>query len=48
MARPDHVLCFAKDESGATDIVRGSEHPKLRDWKGALDLATLFAAGVLG
>ncbi len=48
MARPDDILCFAKDESGATDIVRGSEHPKLRDWKGALDLGTLFAAGVLG
>ncbi|MBI1849325.1 MAG: AAA family ATPase [Planctomycetes bacterium] len=48
MARPEDVLCFAKDGTGATDIVRGNKHPKLRDWKGALDLGTLFAAGVLG
>lgn len=46
-ARSRDVLCFAKDSSGATDIVRGDEHPGLRNWKGALDLGTLFAAGVL-
>ena len=48
MARPEDVLCFAKDDSGATDIVRGDEHPVLRAWKGALDLSTVFASGVLG
>ena len=42
------VLCFKKTESGATDIVRGDEHPALRDWQGETDLGTLFAAGVLG
>ena len=42
------LICFAKDEDGATDIVRGDEHPRLSDWKGALDLGVLFAAGVLG
>ena len=30
---PDQVLCFAKDESGATDIVRGDQHPALLDWQ---------------
>lgn len=46
-AKLEDVLCFAKNAEGATDIVRGDEHPRLREWKGALDLGTLFAAGVL-
>lgn len=48
MAERAALLCFAKDQVGATDVVSGAEHPRLRDWKGALDLGTLFAAGVLG
>jgi hypothetical protein len=48
LARPDDLLCFAKGADGATDIVSGSQHPRLRGWKGSLDLGTLFAAGVLG
>jgi predicted ATPase len=48
VANPDQVLCFAKTESGATDIVSGSEHPKLREWRGETNLSVLFAAGVLG
>ena len=47
-ASPDDVLCFAKDEDGATDIVLGSEHPRLQQWRGDLDLGTLLASGVLG
>jgi predicted ATPase len=47
LAQPRQLLCFAKDEAGATDIVRGDQHPRLREWKGSLDLGTLFAAGVL-
>ena len=47
-ADADKVLCFKKTESGATDIVRGSEHPKLKDWKGSPNLSVLFASGVLG
>ncbi len=42
------VLCFAKDEGGATDIVQGSEHPALRHWQGGVDPGTLLASGVLG
>ncbi|MBM4143721.1 MAG: ATP-binding protein [Lentisphaerae bacterium] len=42
------VLCFAKTEEGATDIVSGDKHPKLSDWKGSPDLSVLFAGGVLG
>jgi predicted ATPase len=48
MAEPDQVLCFARTQEGATDIVRGSDHPRLREWKGAVDLGSLFASGVLG
>lgn len=48
MARAEDLLCFAKGQDGASDIVRGNNHPVLREWKGELDLATLFASGVLG
>jgi len=48
MADADNVLCFKKTESGSTDIVLGSEHPALREWKGKPNLSVLFASGVLG
>lgn len=48
MAEPAQLLCFARTAEGATDIVRGDQHPRLKDWKGAIDLGTLFATGVLG
>lgn len=45
---PPQVLCFAKDPSGATDIVSGDRHPALQKWKqGEPDLGILFAAGIL-
>ncbi len=47
-AEPTAVLCFAKDESGATDIISGNEHPRLREWQGETTLGSLLAAGVLG
>mgnify|MGYP001025888321 CR=1 FL=1 len=48
MAEADKVLCFAKTAEGATDIVLGSKHPALREWRGETNLGVLFAAGVLG
>ncbi len=48
MAKPGELLCFARNEEGATDIVSGLEHPKLREWRGQTDLGTLFASGILG
>lgn len=48
MASASDVLCFAKSDSGATDIVRGDEHPALSQWRGEVNLGDLFAAGVLG
>ncbi len=41
------ILCFAKTEKGETDIVPGNEHPKLKDWKGDVNLSVLFAGGIL-
>jgi predicted ATPase len=46
-ATPAEILCFSK-AAGATDIVSGVDHPRLKDWKGDFDLATLYASGVLG
>ena len=48
LTKREQILCFAKNPSGATSIVRGREHPKLKDWRGQVDLGTLYAAGVLG
>jgi len=48
LAKPEDILVFARTESGAADIVPGSSHPALRQWKGDVDLGTLLAAGILG
>jgi predicted ATPase len=48
VAESSQVLCFAKTDNGAVDIVRGTDHPALRNWKGETNLGALFAGGVLG
>lgn len=48
LAEPRQVLCFSRAGDGVTDIVRGSEHPRLRNWQRETPLSELFAAGVLG
>ena len=48
MAQPEQLLCFARTREGSTDIVRGDRHPVLRDWRREVNLADLFASGVLG
>lgn len=47
IAKLDQVLCFARAGDGATDVVPGPMHPRLRDWKGDVDLGSLLASGVL-
>ncbi len=47
LVEPDHVLCFDKDGDGASDIVRGDEHPILRSWRGSIDRSVLFARGAV-
>jgi hypothetical protein len=48
MAELDDLLCFARDNQGAAAVVAGREHPRLKEWKGAMNLGDLFAMGVLG
>lgn len=48
LADPNQLLCFAKNPSGAVSIVRGDQHPSLKNWRGEVNLSTLYAAGVLG
>jgi predicted ATPase len=48
LVEAEQVLCFSKTPEGATDIVRGSEHPALVEWRKETNLGLLFAAGVLG
>ncbi|MDW8224239.1 MAG: AAA family ATPase, partial [Gemmatales bacterium] len=47
LCKPHQLLCFSKNKSGKTDILNGSAHPKLKDWKAGQPLARLFAAGIL-
>jgi predicted ATPase len=44
---PGQLLCFSKGPDDSVNIIRGDQHPKLKDWQGALDLAQLYAAGIL-
>ena len=48
LSDPADILCFAKNEEGATDIISGDKHPRLIDWRHEVSLGTLFASGVLG
>ena len=45
LADPAQLLCFARNPSGAVSIVSGDKHPALRNWRGEVNLATLYAAG---
>ncbi len=45
----NQILCFAKDSEGATDMVSGEDHPRLKDWKkGQPELGVLMGSGILG
>ncbi|MEU8206632.1 AAA family ATPase [Streptosporangium sp. NPDC049046] len=41
------VLAARLNEDGSVSVIPGNRHPRLRDWRGSLDIGTLFAAGVL-
>ena len=47
-AGPRDVLCFAMNDEGATDIVPGNRHPRLRTWRSGADMDLLFAREILG
>jgi energy-coupling factor transporter ATP-binding protein EcfA2 len=43
---PDVLAARVDQDTGAATVVRGDWHPRLVDWRGDLDLGTLFATGV--
>lgn len=43
----EQIITMRLNEDGATDVVKGPDHPRLKDWKGEVNLGELFAAGVL-
>lgn len=47
LAGPVDIMCFARTGEGI-DIVRGDQHPILKDWQREVPLSTLFAGGLLG
>jgi hypothetical protein len=42
------VLATRLGKDGSVTVVPGNKHPQLRDWRGTIDIGSLFAAGVLG
>lgn len=47
-AKLDQLLCARLASEGGVDMVAGADHPRLQEWRGGIDLGSLFAAGVLG
>lgn len=47
-AKLDQLLCARISSEGGVEMVPGTEHPRLQEWRGGIDLGSLFAAGVLG
>lgn len=43
----EQIITMRFNQDGATEVLKGHEHPRLKTWKGEVDLGTLFAAGVL-
>ena len=47
LAEPEQLLCFSRTEQGATHVVRGDQHRRMKHWRCETDLGTLYASGVL-
>ena len=45
--KPEQVLCFGHESTKGTAIVRGDQHPRLRDWLGSVDETVFWAADIL-
>ncbi len=46
LVRKEDVLCFTKEAAGEARVVKGSEHPALKNWKGKTNLGVLFASAL--
>ncbi|MFH1259744.1 MAG: AAA family ATPase [Elusimicrobiota bacterium] len=47
LTEPKDIICFSKTDSGSVAMIRGEDHPKLKEWQKGTDLSALHAAGVL-
>ncbi|CAK0762274.1 ATPase_AAA_core domain-containing protein [Gammaproteobacteria bacterium] len=47
-SRLDQILCARQEKNRGVILVAGIDHPRLQEWRGEIDLGSLFAAGVLG
>ncbi len=45
--QPEDILVFRKTYEGATDVVRGKDHPALREWRREISLDKLMVSGIL-
>ena len=48
LAAPEEALCFGRTADGSIAVVRGTDHPHLKDWRDAADMSLLFAKDVIG
>ncbi|MCD4782217.1 MAG: AAA family ATPase [Candidatus Eremiobacteraeota bacterium] len=46
-AELDELICFRKEKGGLISVVRGTDHPRLKNWKDSPNLSILFASGVM-
>lgn len=46
-AELDELICFRKEKDGLISVVRGPDHPRLKNWKDSPNLSILFASGVM-
>ncbi|MCK5664530.1 MAG: AAA family ATPase [Thiotrichaceae bacterium] len=42
----DKIITMSINSDGASVVLKGNEHPALKEWQGEIDLGSLFAAGV--
>jgi predicted ATPase len=47
LIEPRQLLCFSRTPGGETDIIRGDQHPHLKEWRKDVSLGLLFAGGIL-
>lgn len=45
-AQVSELVITRMDRAGGASVVAGAEHPRLAQWKGGIDLGSLFATGV--
>lgn len=47
IVQPAEVICFSRSADGSSQVIRGDEHPVLKEWRQEVPLGTLLASGIL-